>query len=100
MLRFNVFQWLSILLMFTALNAQAQEKPVSQLRAFLTSSKALKADFKQIAIDEAGNARQTSYGVFIYADPESFVGSTPSLLRRKSFPMQARSGFTMPTWSK
>jgi len=72
MLRFKMFQWLGILLLLTVLNTQAQEKPVSQLRAFLTSSKALKADFKQIAVDEAGNARQTSYGVFYLRRPGKF----------------------------
>jgi outer membrane lipoprotein carrier protein len=47
-------------------------KPVVQLKAFLLASKSLTADFKQVAINEAGHPTQTSYGVFYLQRPGKF----------------------------
>lgn len=52
--------------------AQADDKPVDQLRAFLKSSKSLTADFRQVAIDEYGRARKSSEGVFYLRRPGKF----------------------------
>jgi len=50
----------------------AAGQPVEQLKAFLNTSKSLTADFKQTAINEAGNPTQTSYGVFYLQRPGKF----------------------------
>ncbi len=50
----------------------AKNEPVMQLQVFLKVSKSLSADFKQVAINEAGNPTQTSYGVFYLQRPGKF----------------------------
>ena len=50
----------------------AEDQPVKQLKAFLASTKSLTADFKQVLIDESGNAVQNSYGVFYLQRPGKF----------------------------
>lgn len=52
--------------------ASAAEQPVAQLKAFLSATHSLTADFKQTAINEAGNPTQTSYGVFYLQRPGKF----------------------------
>lgn len=50
----------------------AEQKPVDELKAFLAASQTLTADFKQVAIDEAGRAAQTSFGIFYLRRPGKF----------------------------
>jgi outer membrane lipoprotein carrier protein len=52
--------------------AYADQKPVAQLKTFLTNTKNLTANFKQVAFDEAGKEKQTSYGVFNLSRPGKF----------------------------
>jgi len=68
-------KWLGfilILLFFSYLPAQADDKPVQQLKAFLASSRSLSADFKQVLIDEQGKPVRTSFGVFYLQRPGKF----------------------------
>ncbi|WP_374089055.1 outer membrane lipoprotein chaperone LolA [Methylomicrobium lacus] len=60
------------LLFFSYLPAQADDKPVQQLKAFLASSRSLSADFKQVLIDEQGRPVRTSFGVFYLQRPGKF----------------------------
>jgi len=50
----------------------AAESPVAQLKSFLSSTKTLSADFKQVVLDEQGKAKQTSHGVFYLSRPGKF----------------------------
>lgn len=50
----------------------AEEQPIEQLKAFISASKTLTADFKQISFDENGSATQTSYGQFYLQRPGKF----------------------------
>lgn len=52
--------------------AHAEDKPVQQLKTFLSSTRSLTADFKQVLVNEAGNPAQTSYGVFYLQRPGKF----------------------------
>lgn len=52
--------------------SQAQTQPVAQLKAYLSASKSLSADFKQVLVDEAGNPKQTSFGQFYLQRPGKF----------------------------
>ncbi len=63
--------FLSMLLFFPLLGASA-EQALEQLHAFLDRARTLRADFKQVAFDENGNAVQTSYGVFTLQRPGRF----------------------------
>ena len=63
-----------IFLAFLLVNSAcyAADEPVEQLQAFLTASKSLTANFKQVLINEAGAPYQTSYGVFYLQRPGKF----------------------------
>ena len=50
----------------------AEEHPIKQLKAFISSSKTLTADFKQISFDEQGSPTQTSFGLFYLQRPGKF----------------------------
>ena len=50
----------------------AEEQPIKQLKAFISSSKTLTADFKQISFDEKGSPTQTSFGLFYLQRPGKF----------------------------
>ncbi|WP_262965785.1 outer membrane lipoprotein chaperone LolA [Methylobacter psychrophilus] len=50
----------------------AADEPIKQLQAFLTASKSLTADFKQVLINEAGDPYQTSSGIFYLQRPGKF----------------------------
>jgi outer membrane lipoprotein carrier protein len=50
----------------------AKTQPVDQLKVFLKVAKSLSADFKQVSLNEAGNPKQTSYGVFYLQRPGKF----------------------------
>jgi outer membrane lipoprotein carrier protein len=50
----------------------AKEQPIQQLKAFISASKTLTADFKQISFDENGSPTQTSNGKFYLQRPGKF----------------------------
>lgn len=53
-------------------STRAGEVPVKQLKTFLSATRSLSADFKQVLINEAGHPIQTSYGVFYLQRPGKF----------------------------
>lgn len=55
-----------------SLAVAADEQPVAQLEAYLKASNTLSADFKQVTLDEKGNPKQTSFGVFYLHRPGKF----------------------------
>ena len=65
---------LSIFVLFViiASNSWAGESPIVQLKAFLKASASFSADFKQVTIDKAGQASQTSTGQFFLKRPGRF----------------------------
>ena len=68
----SIFTVMLLVLLSFAHNGYAEEQPVAQLKSFLTASKSFSADFKQVVINELGNAVQTSYGVFYLQRPGKF----------------------------
>ena len=65
--------WLiAALLSMSSLIAAAEDVPVKQLKAFLSSAKSITADFKQVLINEAGDPLQTSHGLFYLQRPGKF----------------------------
>jgi len=52
--------------------ACAADAPIAQLKAFLKSSASLSADFKQVSVNKAGRASQTSFGQFYLNRPGKF----------------------------
>lgn len=67
------FLFLSVsALLFFSIAGKADDQPVQRLKAFLSHSQSLTADFKQVLLDEAGNPGQTSYGVFYLQRPGKF----------------------------
>ncbi len=50
----------------------AEQQPEQQLKSFLQKTRTLKADFKQVTLDQYGNPAQTSYGVFYLRRPGMF----------------------------
>ncbi|GAB6140786.1 outer membrane lipoprotein chaperone LolA [Methylosoma difficile] len=61
------------LLAFLGFSAASQaEEPIQQLKIFLKNTKSLQADFKQVLVNEAGQAAQTSYGEFYLQRPGKF----------------------------
>jgi outer membrane lipoprotein carrier protein len=52
--------------------AIAADAPIAQLKAFLKASASLSADFKQVTLNEAGRASQTSFGQFYLSRPGKF----------------------------
>ena len=50
----------------------AKEQPIQQLKAFISASKTLTANFKQISFDENGSPTQTSNGKFYLQRPGKF----------------------------
>jgi len=71
--KLNFFQ-LCLLMSFGLFSnaGQAAEQPVQQLKTFLSASKSLSADFKQVLISESGKPGQTSYGIFYLQRPGKF----------------------------
>jgi outer membrane lipoprotein carrier protein len=53
-------------------SAYAEETPIAQLKAFLHSSAALSADFKQVSFDKSGRPAQSSFGKFYLSRPGKF----------------------------
>jgi outer membrane lipoprotein carrier protein len=60
------------LLLNTAAQAETPAQPVAQLKAFLSKTRSLTADFKQVLINEAGQPTQTSTGMFYLQRPGRF----------------------------
>lgn len=66
-------RWLmAALLSMNSLISVAEDAPVKQLKTFLSASKSITADFKQVLINEAGDPLQTSYGLFYLQRPGKF----------------------------
>lgn len=66
-------RWLiAALLIVNSSFAFAEDVPVKQLKAFLSSAKSITANFKQVLINEAGDPLQTSYGNFYLQRPGKF----------------------------
>jgi outer membrane lipoprotein carrier protein len=66
-------RWLiATLLSVNSLITFAEEAPVKQLKAFLSSAKTITANFKQVLINEAGDPFQTSSGLFYLQRPGKF----------------------------
>jgi len=61
----------SVFLMLTA-SVCAEQSPISQLKSFLSSTVTLTADFKQVTLNEYGQAQNTSEGVFYLSRPGKF----------------------------
>jgi outer membrane lipoprotein carrier protein len=72
MSRQKLLGFILFLLFFSPLPVTADDKPVQRLKAFLSASKSLSADFKQILIDEKGQPVRTSFGVFYLQRPGKF----------------------------
>jgi outer membrane lipoprotein carrier protein len=71
--KITVFRLIFLAVIFLVNSASyGADEPVKQLQAFLTASKSLTADFKQVLINEAGAPYQTSYGVFYLQRPGKF----------------------------
>ncbi len=66
-------RWLmATLLSVNSLIALAEDAPVKQLKAFLSSAKSITANFKQVLINEAGDPFQSSTGLFYLQRPGKF----------------------------
>jgi outer membrane lipoprotein carrier protein len=67
-------RWLlAALLSFASIITNAADEiPLKQLKAFLSASKSITANFKQVLINEAGDPLQTSYGQFYLQRPGKF----------------------------
>lgn len=65
---------LSSLFLSTLLTGLAigDDTPISQLKAFLKASSSLSADFKQVSVNKAGQAGQSSFGKFYLSRPGKF----------------------------
>ena len=63
--------WLTISLVASPA-ISAEGNPVQQLKSYLSATRSLTADFKQVLIDEAGNPGAASYGVFYLQRPGKF----------------------------
>lgn len=69
----NISKWLVLFTLFFSIQiTHAAGEPTTQLKNFLTLSKTLAADFKQVVFDEMGAVKQTSYGVFHLSRPNKF----------------------------
>ncbi len=63
---------LTLLLLLFVSTVYAEYTPVEQLKSFLTVSKTLSADFKQVSIDERGQAAESLEGQFYLSRPGKF----------------------------
>jgi len=61
-----------LVLLMMAIVANAEQTPVMQLKSFLASTASLTADFKQVVLNESGQAEQTSEGEFYLSRPGKF----------------------------
>lgn len=65
----NVSFFILLLMTVTAI---AEQAPVAQLKSFLSSTVTLTADFKQVTLNEYGQAQNTSEGEFYLSRPGKF----------------------------
>lgn len=70
--KINLFRYILLSLLLINRPSYAEQKPVEQLRAFLKASTSLTADFKQVLINETGDALQSSFGAFYLQRPGKF----------------------------
>ena len=70
--KINYFRLILLVLAFISGAGYAEDRPVRELKAFLSATRTLTADFKQVLINEAGDPVQTSYGVFYLQRPGKF----------------------------
>ena len=69
----EIIKHLSIIcLLMMGLTANAEQAPIKQLKSFLASTSSLTADFKQVTLNENGQATQTSHGLFYLSRPGKF----------------------------
>lgn len=68
----KIFKILLLLLLLQIPLVYAEQKPLTQLKNFLATTKTLTANFKQVVYDENGKEKQTSYGVFNLSRPGKF----------------------------
>ncbi|MDD2760599.1 MAG: outer membrane lipoprotein chaperone LolA [Methylomonas sp.] len=61
-----------VLLCGLCAGVKAEEAPIDQLKAFLKASASFSADFKQVTLNKAGQASQTSTGQFYLRRPGKF----------------------------
>lgn len=59
-------------LLLVAVTVNAEQTPTTQLKSFLASTTSLTANFKQITLNESGQADQTSEGEFYLSRPGKF----------------------------
>ncbi len=67
-----VFNLTLVILLMTFNVAHAEKNPIEQLKSFLATTSSLTADFKQVTVDENGQASQTSHGMFYLSRPGKF----------------------------
>lgn len=70
--KINYFRLILLVLAFISGAGYAEDRPVRELKAFLSATRTLTADFKQVLINEAGDPVQTSYGAFYLQRPGKF----------------------------
>jgi outer membrane lipoprotein carrier protein len=70
--KMNYLRLIWLLLAFVSGASYAEDRPVRELKAFLSATRTLTADFKQVLINEAGDPVQTSYGMFYLQRPGKF----------------------------
>jgi outer membrane lipoprotein carrier protein len=70
--RMRMIRLLLLLAAFATGGPAHADEAARRLSAFLASAKSLQADFSQILIDQSGNPRQTSSGVFYLQRPGKF----------------------------
>lgn len=65
---------LSILLLILFVNSAiaADDSPIEQLKSYLSSTKTLTADFKQVSFNQDGKPAEASYGLFYLSRPGKF----------------------------
>lgn len=63
-----------LILFFILFSAQvgAELSPIKQLKSYLSATKSLTADFKQVSLNQNGQPAKTSYGVFYLSRPGKF----------------------------
>ena len=64
--------FLSLLLLLSVFSVNADDTAASQLKAFLQQSSSFSADFRQVSLDERGQAKQSSFGKFFLSRPGKF----------------------------
>jgi len=64
--------WAWLFLALFSIPSAADPEPVEQLKSFLSTTRSLTADFKQVLLDETGNPKEASYGVFYLQRPGKF----------------------------